>query len=56
MAKAPNALDLLRKDHRSVLTLFRMFERTKDEREQRYLARELVLALDEHTALEEQCF
>lgn len=56
MAKAPNALDLLRKDHRSVLTLFRKFERSKDEREQRDLAREIVRALDEHTALEEQCF
>ena len=56
MAKAPNALDLLRKEHRSVLTLLRKFERSRDVREQHDLANEIVRELDEHTALEEQCF
>jgi len=56
MPKAPNALDLLRKDHRAVLTLLRKFEKSRDEREQRGVAGEIVRALDEHTALEEQCF
>jgi hemerythrin superfamily protein len=56
MAKAPNALDLLRKEHRSVLTLLRKFEKSRDEREQRDLANEIVRELDEHAALEEQCF
>jgi hemerythrin superfamily protein len=56
MAKSPNALDLLRKDHRNVLTLLRKFEKSRDEREQHDLANEIVRELDEHTALEEQCF
>lgn len=56
MAKAPNALDVLRKEHRSVLTLLRKFEKSRDEREQHDLAGEIVRELDEHTALEEQCF
>jgi hemerythrin superfamily protein len=56
MAKATNALDLLRKDHRNVLTLLRKFEKSRDEREQHDLASEIVRELDEHTALEEQCF
>ena len=56
MAKSPNALDLLRKDHRAVLMLLRKFERSRDEREQRELAGEIVGALDAHAALEEACF
>jgi hemerythrin superfamily protein len=56
MAKAPNALDLLRKEHRNVMTLLRKFEKSRDEREQHDLANEIVRELDEHTALEEQCF
>jgi hemerythrin superfamily protein len=56
MPKAPNALDLLRKDHRTVLTLLRKFEKSRDAREQHDLAGEIVRELDAHTALEEQCF
>lgn len=56
MPKAPNALDLLRKDHRTVLTLLRKFEKSRDEREQHDLAGEIVRELDAHTALEEECF
>jgi hemerythrin superfamily protein len=56
MPKSPNALDLLRKEHRSVLTLLRKFEKSRDQREQRDLAKEIVRELDAHTALEEECF
>jgi hemerythrin superfamily protein len=56
MPKSPNALDLLRKDHRTVLALLRKFEKSRDEREQHDLAGEIVRELDAHTALEEECF
>jgi hemerythrin superfamily protein len=56
MAKSPNALELLRKDHRNVLTLLRRFERSDDEREQRNLCDEIVSELEAHTSLEEECF
>jgi hemerythrin superfamily protein len=56
MPKSPNALDLLRKDHRAVLTLLRKFEKSRDEREQHDLAGEIVQELDAHSALEEECF
>jgi hemerythrin superfamily protein len=56
MPKSPNALELLRKDHRSVLTLLRRFEKSADEREQRDLCSEILAELDAHTALEENCF
>lgn len=56
MAKSPNALELLRKDHRNVLTLLRRFERASDEREQRSLCDEIVSELRVHTSIEEDCF
>jgi hypothetical protein len=56
MAKSPNALELLRKDHRNVLTLLRRFERASDEREQRSLCDEIVSELRMHTSIEEDCF
>ena len=56
MAKSPNALELLRKDHRNVLTLLRRFERASDEREQRSLCEEIVSELQVHTSIEEDCF
>ena len=56
MAKSPNALELLRKDHRNVLTLLRRFERASDEREQRSLCEEIVSELRMHTLIEEDCF
>src|SRR6185437_8384094 len=56
MPKSPNALELLRKDHRTVLTLLRKFEKSRDEREQQDLCGEIVVELAAHTALEEDCF
>ena len=56
MPKSPNALELLRKDHRNVLTLLRRFDKSDDEREQRELCGEIIAELDAHTALEEDCF
>jgi hemerythrin superfamily protein len=56
MPKSMNALELLRKDHRTVLTLLRKFEKSSDEREQHELCDELIAELDAHTALEEDCF
>jgi hemerythrin superfamily protein len=56
MAKSPNAIELLRKDHKSVMTLLRRFERSEDEREQRDLCEEIVAELEAHASLEEDCF
>jgi hemerythrin superfamily protein len=56
MPKSPNALELLRRDHRNVLTLLRRFERSDDEREQRTLCDEIISELEAHTSLEEECF
>lgn len=56
MPKSPNALELLRKDHRAVLTLLRKFEKSSDEREQHELCGEIIAELGAHTALEEDCF
>lgn len=56
MPKSPNALELLRKDHRTVLTLLRKFDKSSDEREQHELCSEIIAELGAHTALEEDCF
>jgi hypothetical protein len=56
MAKSPNALELLRRDHREVLRMLRQFERTDDTREQKQLSRDIVDELDRHAALEEEVF
>ena len=56
MPKSPNALELLRKDHRAVLTLMRKFAKSTDEREQHALCDEIVSELDAHARLEEDCF
>ena len=56
MPKSHNALELLRKDHRTVLTLLRRFEKSSDEREQHELCSEIIAELGAHTALEEDCF
>ena len=53
MPRSPNALDLLRQDHRKVLTLFHRFEKTEDENEQRELCDEIVSELTLHTDIEE---
>ncbi|HZP85217.1 MAG TPA: hemerythrin domain-containing protein [Burkholderiales bacterium] len=56
MAKAVSALDLLEKDHKNVQTLFRRFQRSKDEGEQRDIMKEACNALMQHAALEEEAF
>ena len=56
MKTATNALELLRADHRNVLSLLQRFERTDDENEQRELCGRIVDELDVHTKLEEQVF
>ena len=56
MAKSPNALELLRRDHREVLQLMRRFERSDDPRELRELCADIVADLDAHTTLEEDVF
>jgi hypothetical protein len=56
MAKSPNALELLRRDHREVLQMLRQFERTDDTRQQQALSREIVDGLDKHASLEEDVF
>ena len=56
MPKSANALELLRKDHRTVLALVRRFEKCTDGREQRVLCDEIVSGLDAHARLEEDCF
>lgn len=53
MPRTPNALDLLRQDHRKVLTLFHRFEKTEDENEQRELCDEIIDELTTHTSIEE---
>ena len=56
MKTATNALELLRTDHRNVLSLLQRFERTDDENERRELCGRIVDELDVHTKLEEQVF
>src|SRR5215213_3972170 len=56
MPKAMNALEMLRQDHRHVLSLLAELERSTDEREQRALCEDIVGELTAHTALEEDCF
>ena len=53
MPRTVNALDLLRQDHRKVLTLFHRFEKTDDEDVQRELCGEIVSELTQHTQIEE---
>ncbi len=56
MPRTANALDLLRRDHRHVLTLFKQVEKTEDEQEQRQLCDEIIEALSLHTEIEESVF
>ncbi|AKJ32176.1 hemerythrin domain-containing protein [Caldimonas brevitalea] len=56
MPRSPNALDVLRRDHKKVLTLFHRFEKTDDESEQRELCDEIVNELKTHAEIEEEVF
>lgn len=54
MAKA-NALEMLRRDHREVQSMFQRFE-SASEKEQEKLCGELIQALKLHSGLEEKVF
>ena len=47
MAKSPNALELLRRDHREVLQLMRRFERSEDPGELSGLRDDIVEGLED---------
>lgn len=50
----PNALDMLREDHRKVKELFEQFEATEDMQEKERIAREAIKELKIHAKLEEE--
>lgn len=57
MAKSmPNAIALLKADHRKVEELFEQFEKARDESRKRGLVREICTELMVHTLLEEEIF
>jgi hypothetical protein len=55
MSRQPNALELLRRDHKEVQSMFQRFERAQGEKEEE-LCRELIEALRTHTRIEEEVF
>ena len=55
MSRQPNALELLRRDHKEVQSMFQRFERADGENEDE-LCRELIEALRTHTRIEEEVF
>lgn len=57
MAKSmPNAIALLKADHRKVEELFEQFEKAREENRKRGLVREICTELMVHTLLEEEIF
>ena len=57
MAKSmPNAIALLKADHRKVEELFEQFEKSREENRKRGLVREICTELMVHTLLEEEIF
>ena len=52
----PDAIALLKADHRKVEALFAKFEKTKDMRAKKALATEICTELTVHTILEEEIF
>jgi hemerythrin superfamily protein len=56
MPRSVNALDLLRRDHKQVLTLLKQFEKAEAEDEQRDLCEQIVSELTAHTEIEERVF
>jgi hemerythrin-like domain-containing protein len=56
MPRTPNALDLLRRDHRHVLALLKQFDKAEAENEQRELCDQIVDELRQHTDIEERVF
>jgi hypothetical protein len=56
MPKQPDAIALLKADHRKVEALFKDFESAKGESRKETLARQICLELSIHTAIEEEIF
>jgi hemerythrin-like domain-containing protein len=56
MPRLPNALDLLRRDHRHVLALLKQFDKADAENEQRELCDQILDELKMHTDIEERVF
>ena len=55
MSRQPNALELLRRDHKEVQSMFHRFEQA-DSKEEDELCRNLIEALRTHTRIEEEVF
>lgn len=55
-AKGPDAITLLKADHRAVEKLFGQFEKARDENRKKALADEICLELKIHTQIEEEIF
>ncbi|WP_211234583.1 hemerythrin domain-containing protein [Solimonas soli] len=56
LGDAPQAIELLKADHREVEALFKQFENTTDDREKVALASAICHALTVHAEIEEQIF
>lgn len=52
----PDALQLLREQHRDVQDLFRQFEQSDGRREKRDIAQKAMKRLDVHAEIEEELF
>jgi hemerythrin superfamily protein len=55
MSRQPNALELLRRDHQEVQSMFHRFEQA-DSKEEDELCRNLIEALRTHARIEEEVF
>lgn len=55
-SKSPDAIELLKEDHRTVEKLFKDFEDAKGDGRKEKLARQICLELTVHTAIEEEIF
>jgi len=54
--KMPDAISLLKSDHRKVEDLFEQYENTSNKRSKAKIAQEICLELAVHTAIEEEIF
>jgi len=52
----PNAIEMLREDHRKVKKLFEEFEHTKEEQSKEQIVEHTLRELEVHAALEEEIF
>ena len=55
-SKGPDAIALLKADHRSVEKLFSQFQKAKDDERKKQLALQICLELRVHTQIEEEIF